>query len=162
MSDLRETRLPGESPCYFVHGQDGWTNCAVHGWTGSKEQRSRVLVCPDAASPARATDDALDVSRLADALRKPMPKADATDVRAGVFLDRNYRNEAARRLADHIAAEYTGLSPSDGLDVLDAVFAEMAQRGWVLIPDGHSAATIRDVFIEARARLSQPDTEDTA
>ena len=40
-------RLSGESPCYFVHGWDGWANCTVHGWTGPKEQRSRVIVCPN-------------------------------------------------------------------------------------------------------------------
>jgi len=42
-------RLPGESPCVFIHGAEGWVVCDVHGWTGPKTQRARVLVCPDAS-----------------------------------------------------------------------------------------------------------------
>jgi hypothetical protein len=42
------TRLPGESPCVFTSGADGWMVCDVHGWSGPKSQRSRVLICPDA------------------------------------------------------------------------------------------------------------------
>jgi hypothetical protein len=42
------TALPGESPCRFIAGADGWVVCDVHGWSGPKSQRSRVLICPDA------------------------------------------------------------------------------------------------------------------
>lgn len=69
--DLRaRQRLPGESPCYFVNGQDGWTNCPVHLWTGFKDQRSRVLVCPAAATAARtpAVAETLDVTTLREAI----------------------------------------------------------------------------------------------
>jgi hypothetical protein len=54
---LTAARLPGESPCSFVHGWDGWTNCVTHGWSGSRDQRSRVLVCPEAANAANSTPD---------------------------------------------------------------------------------------------------------
>jgi hypothetical protein len=42
------------------------------------------------------------------------------------------------------------------LRALDAVFEDMAERGWVLIPEGHTIATVRAVFLEARARLAAP------
>lgn len=43
------TRLPGESPCTFAFGDDGHCVCEVHGWSGPRQQRSRVTVCPEAA-----------------------------------------------------------------------------------------------------------------
>ena len=49
MTDPRMTRLPGESPCVFDLGPSGHAACLVHGWAGTRGQRARVLVCPDAA-----------------------------------------------------------------------------------------------------------------
>lgn len=39
-------RLSGESPCHFSWGNESWGACNVHGWTGQKQDRSRVWVCP--------------------------------------------------------------------------------------------------------------------
>lgn len=116
--DLRATvRLPGESPCWFVHGQDGWTNCVPHRWTGNRDERSRVLVCPnvnDTASPADHLDSGLRAVRGRIAAMFGWEKRSADSISRAAVLEMidattgeppDPLREAAQRLCDAIADE---------------------------------------------------------
>lgn len=104
------TRLPGESPCVFEPGADGWTTCDVHGWSGPSSQRSRVLVCPDSATPAPPPD----------ALRAAASAALATfDEPGGMFTLRD-RMDALRAALAATPGDAPSVTPADVLRGLRA------------------------------------------
>lgn len=69
-----------------------------------------------------------------------------------------WSNYTCRRLLATLdAARSASPDQPEPLDVdrLDRTFTEMAQRGWLNLPDGHGPSVIRDVFIEAYGRVSE-------